>query len=189
MKLPKEVEEHIGLGGIVLSKKPSELYDYKSVSLKCESLPEPVWKKSAKIPPDLNESFFKRLPDKSCPALYYFEIIGSTPTGSSILEAYREMKNDPDIERASAALKKKPPTGTSILYVGKVKKNLPGRMKVHLGYYHNGNTSGLQLYCWARSIKLELKVHLFTFTTEMAPFISILELPFSHSLNPMIGKQ
>ena len=85
-------------------------------------------------------------------------------------------------------MKKKPPLDTNVLYVGKVKKDIPGRMKVHLGYYHNGDTSGLQLVCWAKAIELRLKLYIFSFDQEMAPFISGFELPLAQSLNPMIGK-
>ena len=188
MKLPVAVQDLISLGATIFENASrNDNYRYVSCDINCASLPDPFWKKGESLPDEIH-NILVRFPENGLPTLYYFEIICDVDK-RNILRAYKEMKEDAHIERASAALKKNPPMDTNVLYVGKVKNNIQGRLKVHLGYYHNGATSGLQLVCWAKEIGLELRLHAFQFDEEMAPFIGSLELPFSKALNPMIGKQ
>ena len=188
MKLPVSVKNLISSGVTIFDNlAKNDNYRYVPCNIKCGTLPDPIWEKDKLLPVAIQNILFQ-IPKNHLPSLYYFEIIGGI-NKSIILRAYQEMKKNARIERASAALKKNPPVETNVLYVGKVKKDIQGRIKVHLGYYHNANTSGLQLVCWAKEIKLELQLHVFQFEKEMAPFIGSLELPFSRSLNPMIGMQ
>ncbi len=189
MDLPDAVQVTIKNGADIFSKIVKYgNYQYSYITLKCSELPTPIWKKGHPIPSKLNTEFFTKLPSKEFPALYYFKIT-SNHLNTEIVDTFKYFKDHSKIKRASSALKKYPPTKTTVLYVGKVKKDILGRMKVHLGYYHNNNTSGLQLACWAPTINLKLKLHIFIFDKDMEPFISSLELPFSRSLSPMIGKQ
>ena len=188
MQLPGEVKRHLANGARIIDEvSKRNKYTYMSCDLDCASFPDPIWEKGAPLPDEIL-NILNHLPEKSFPALYYFEILSDIDK-NLILKAYQEMKEDKTIGRACSALKKKPPTTTNVLYVGKVKNDTQGRVKVHLGYYHNGVTSGLQLVCWSKLIKLKLRLHVFHFEEDMAPYISILELPLANALNPMIGKQ
>ena len=188
MKLPIDVRKQISRGASIFDNvSKNDSYKYVTCDINCAILPDPIWEKNKPLPTTIN-NILVQFPENNLPALYYFEIIGDLDK-VNILKAYKEMKSNPQINRASSALKKSPPLDTIVLYAGKVKKNIQGRLKVHLGYYHNGDTSGLQLVCWAKNIELELRFHVFQFDEEMAPFIGSLELSFSNSLNPMIGKQ
>jgi hypothetical protein len=188
MQLPPSISSHIENGLIALNNvKQNNKYVYSKYDLQCGEFPEPNWVKGEPVPSYI-DNILKKLPSKERPALYYFEILAGIDN-KEILAKYRGMKSDIKIGRASAVLKKEPPTMTSTLYVGKVKGDMLGRAKVHFGYYHNCNTSGLQLVCWAKKISLKLRLHIYSFDQAMAPYVGALELPFSRSLNPMIGKQ
>lgn len=162
-------------------------FEHLIFDLDCSKLQKPSWNNESPIPKSLNY-IFDVLPENK-PCLYYFEII-DTDT-SKILEAYKAFLKVEDKKkkpRRAAALKKNPPLDSSNLYVGKVKYDIWGRMMVHLGYYHVEATAGLQLVCWAKDVKLKLKIHIYVFEKEMANFVSPLELPLARTLKPLIGK-
>lgn len=168
----------------VLSKNN---YSYLKFNLDCSKFVTPTWVKGHPLPKNL-DYIFDKLP-KHKPCLYYFEILNSD--ASTILKSYVDFlkKEKPKSKpRVAVALKKAPPLDSSILYVGKVKYDIKGRMMVHFGYYHIGATAGLHLYCWAKAIKLKLKIHIYIFEKEMANFVSPLELPFARNLKPLFGK-
>lgn len=168
----------------VLDKKK---FEHLIFDLDCAKLPKPSWTKEKPIPNSLNY-IFDVLP-KNKPCLYYFEIIDTDTT--EILDAYKAFLKAEDKKkkpRRAAALKKNPPLDSSNLYIGKVKYDIWGRMMVHLGYYHVEATAGLQLVCWAKDVKLKLKIHIYVFDKEMANFVSPLELPLARTLKPLIGK-
>jgi hypothetical protein len=158
-------------------------------NIDCKQLPKPVWQKGVELPKGIDQ-YFKTLKDRTRPYLYFFEILNSN--SSTILDTYKAFKSENEKikegKRNSPTLKKRPPKDTNILYVGKVKKDMYGRLYVHLGYYHNGFTAGLQLVCWAKDIDLKLKLHLFSFSPNMQEFVTPLELPLARALNPLIGK-
>jgi hypothetical protein len=162
-----------------------ESIQYVTVPLDCAELAEPDW---ADKTPKMDINLWEQIKhiDKQ-PCLYYFEIL-NTPA-AIVLEHYRGFRNDSKFtHRASPALKKYPPTQTSILYVGKVKKHIGGRLKQHVGHYHVGATAGLQLVCWAKLHGLKLNMHIFAFPEEMRDFVDPLELHFARHLTPLIGK-
>jgi hypothetical protein len=160
------------------------------VEIDCDSLPEPIRKKG-EIQGGL-EFFWAQLPTKAeeidkKACLYYFEIVGLD--AKTILSSYKSFMEDPNLlERNRHALKKSPPENTTILYVGKVKAGIGGRMMVHLGYYHVGATAGLQLVSWAKGLGLKLRLHVYAFNGGMRDFVDPLELPLARLLNPLIGK-
>jgi hypothetical protein len=168
---------------------PSSVRHYQ-VEIDCDTLPEPIRIKGE--PQNGLESFWAQLPTiaeqidkKAC--LYYFEIVA--PDAKAILEHYRSFMDDPrHQDRNRHTLKKRPPENTTILYVGKVKAGIGGRMMVHLGYYHVGATAGLQLVSWAKGTGLKLRLHVYAFNGEMRDFVDPLELPLARLLHPLIGK-
>lgn len=160
--------------------------DLHTNSLKGETLPPTEDNKyplTAQIMDTFFSEFDRKDPDinqKVC--LYIFEypkietnyIIG-------LIRAYRK-KN----ERNVSALKDKPNLGGNILYVGKVKKDLRGRLCTHFGFA-NEKIGGMQLRHWIDK-NILLKVHIFTFNKDVDDFVNPLELYLSKKLNPLIGK-
>lgn len=205
--LPHSVRKLLTNGQNIL-KRASESpgYDYRTFSLDCALLPEPGYLteghmvEKGTLPIELKkaglaESFFEQLPNDKKPCLYRFEIVGGTST-NEIWDAYAKFQDtqkdfDRDKRRASAAVKKKENIdfNTRTLYVGKVKRNVGGRMAVHAGYYHVGTTAGLQLWYWAKELQLKLLVHVIEFKEEMGDFVSSLELDYSREHRPLFGMQ
>ena len=187
-KLPTQVMEVVKQGAKSYKLlEDKENYKYTCITdIQCNTLPAPLWLKGTPAPKEL-DYVWSKLPDNHKPCLYFFEIIA--PDTETILNKYKEFRGDETLKhRASAALKKVPPLDTSILYVGKVKDDIGGRMVVHFAYYHVGATAGLQLASWANDINLRLNLHVYSFDENMHDFVSPLEQSFARSLTPLIGK-
>jgi hypothetical protein len=75
-----------------------------------------------------------------------------------------------------------------VLYVGKVKKVLWGRVIQHLGFSKTAGTQGLQLYHWARGLSLELKLTVLEFEANMADLLPLVEKAVAKQLKPLLGK-
>jgi hypothetical protein len=187
-ELPSKVLSTIK-GGAEAFRTLCESGNFNHIVIKnidCYTLPEPSVIKGYSHPPELNY-IWDKLPPKENPCIYYFEIL--SPDADTILKSYTNFKKDIRFtERSSPALRKYPDLATTVLYVGKVKKGIVGRIEVHLGYYHVGHTNGLQLCYWAKDIKVKLSLHVFSFEKNMQNFVDSLELPFANSLKPLIGK-
>lgn len=123
----------------------------------------------------------------SCPAVYAFELCNENDR-DRVLGAFIETKKI-TTDRKLPALKKKPPY-SKYLYVGKVEKEVGGRIVTHLGYYQSNGNHGLQLAYWARELKPKVKVnlHVFRFIEEFRPYVSAMEVILAKELNPIIGK-
>jgi hypothetical protein len=166
-------------------------FHHYELPINCETLDDPELNKKTKygLPESLKISFFQNfdqlednIKSKSC--LYFFEF--KREQVSDILEAYKAFDVQ-SAERNKSGLKDKPDEDTNILYVGKVKKDVGARLSTHFGYAH-AKTGGLQLRFWAKSIKLELKVHLIVFENNLGDYINPLELELTKELKPLIGK-
>lgn len=121
------------------------------------------------------------------PCLYYFEIDEpNEETNQHFLNSFIRFRNEPGYRNCSA-VKTNVCLQTKVLYVGKVKKNIGGRMVVHFGYA-NPRTGGLQLVHWAKLIGLKLHLHIFVFDEKMQEFVAPLEYLLANSLSPLIGK-
>jgi len=180
--LQKIQEGHIAYNSILVNNH----FEYMFMDIDCSNLPEPRWNESASF--EQVKPLLSKLPANNRPCLYYFEIVEPLKT-DIILQAYKSFQANENLKhRASAVLKKNPPLETNTLYVGKIQKHIKGRVQVHLAYYNNGGTAGLQLACWASQIGLKLKLHVYSFEPNMYSFITPLELPFAQSKNPLIGK-
>lgn len=135
---------------------------------------------------DKFKSIFDQLKDACGPTLYWFEIISDT-TSRDIINALSEYKVSLD-SKATPALRSKINYESRTLYVGKVKGSFWGRLITHLGFLKVNQTQGLQLFYWAKSLSLELKVHLLEFDDNMADIIPIIEYAFAKHLKPLAGK-
>lgn len=91
-------------------------------------------------------------------------------------------------ERKTPALRKNTEKDSNCLYVGKVKRNFWGRVIQHLGYGRSKRTQGLQLYHWAKPLKLHLQVSYLYFPQAMSEIISMYELIIAQQMQPIIGR-
>lgn len=164
--------------------------NYHCIDIDCSTLTEPVTREKDGRTTTPPFPFYAGLPADNIPCLYYFEF--NPADRDNILKEYRaflikQQSAPPGTFRRGAALKKKLPQGTSVLYVGKRKREIGGRLVVHLGYYDVSTTGGLQLRYWAKKIGLKLKFHVFWFEPEMRDFIDPLEIALSRKMKPLIG--
>ena len=132
------------------------------------------------------KSLFQDLMAIKGPVLYWFEVI-SQHSSHDILKAFERYKNDPDC-KAIPALKSKLEHGTNILYVGKVKTQFWGRFITHLGFFKTNRTQGIQLFYWAKTLGLHLRVHVYEFDKNMADLMTIVEFGMAQKLKPLLGK-
>ena len=86
------------------------------------------------------------------------------------------------------AFRKSIDTTSKVLYVGKVKRHLMGRVIQHLGFYKVERTQGLQLFHWAPKQDLQLKLTVYEFGADMIDLVPLLENATAHQLKPLIGK-
>lgn len=124
------------------------------------------------------------------PCVYYFEIISDI----SSLTIVNSLINS-DGEGTKPAIKKKYPQESNILYVGKVKSAVWGRLISHMGFHTNKTkpgiqsiAHGLQLRNWAKELNIHLNFHVHSFEPEMAEYMNIIERKLAKELNPIIGK-
>lgn len=131
------------------------------------------------------KSLFEELKRLDGPCLYYFEIF-SNNSSEEIVDAisnYRNCKN----ARPTPAIKSNY-NRSKILYVGKVKRLMWGRLIQHLGFHKAVQNQGLQLFYWAKIISLELKLVVIEFRPEMENLMEIMEFQLAQELKPIIGK-
>lgn len=139
------------------------------------------------------------LNEKETPFIYWFEFDNKEQRGK-ILEALKEYEANIKEERhrntpkkdlkyfATPAVKLKTEE-SNILYVGKVNRDLIGRLQPHFGFYTKSpNTSGLQLRYWANGLNLILKLYYIALPKELVDFTGLLERKLAKDLKPIIGK-
>lgn len=132
-----------------------------------------------------HKDLFTQLVKIKGPVVYIFEIISST-NSNDIVE---NIKNYSKTEKSkkTPAIKVIYPD-TNILYIGKVKRNFWGRVIQHLGFYKISQTQGLQLYYWAKPLKLKLLLHVFEFNNDSVELLPVLEKGLALELKPILGK-
>ena len=130
-----------------------------------------------------HQAAFKRLAAVRGPVVYVFEICPpSSP--SAVLAAAKAYEG----KRAMPALRRSIDDTSPVLYVGKVKRDLWGRVIQHLGFSRTAGTQGLQLYHWTRELALELKLTVFEFEADMAELLPLVERTVAKHLKPLLGK-
>lgn len=132
------------------------------------------------------KDLFKKLMEIKGPVLYWYEIM-SDHTGDDIINALREY-GQKENHRAIPVFYKNHNKSTRILYVGKCKGRFWGRVIQHLGYFTTPSTQGLQLYHWAKDLRLELDLHALEFDDDMVDIMPIVESYFAKCFHPLIGK-
>lgn len=158
--------------------------DYIQYDFKCADLLD--WNNIDIRQSEEHREFFTQLEKFTGPVLYFFEITSSQDSGE-VRECMRKYKMS-EGSKSVPALKKGYHKTSKILYVGKVKRNFYGRVIQHLGYYKVVRTQGLQLFHWAKSYCLDVRLHAYHFEPEMHDLVSIFELKFARDLKPIVGK-
>ena len=131
------------------------------------------------------EIHFDALQKMTGPCLYFFEIL-SDHIPQEIISKIREYSLT-EKSRATPAIKSKIPE-SKILYVGKVKRLMFGRLIQHLGYFPTSATQGLQLFYWTSSLNLKLQLTVLEFEPEMINLMEVLENELAKKLKPILGK-
>ena len=86
----------------------------------------------------------------------------------------------------------KTPHNGNCLYVGKVTRNIHGRLMMHLGVHENSRSHGLNILYWDESFRkdFKLKFHVIPFpkNEEWRNLVSVMEFLLSAKNKPIIGK-
>lgn len=128
---------------------------------------------------------FQKLIKIKGPVLYWYEIT-SDQSNDVIINALRTYKLSG--QRITPTIYKNYDKRTRILYVGKCKECFWGRVIQHLGYHTADTTQGLQLYHWAKDLRLDVRLHALEFADDMKDIMPIVESYFAKRLCPLVGK-
>lgn len=131
------------------------------------------------------KSLFDDIKQITGPAIYIFEIL-SDHSPSIIVSALNAYSATEDAKAVPAI--KKNISESKILYIGKVKRNMWGRLVQHLGFYPIRLTQGLQFFYWAKGISLSAKLTILEFEPEMANLMGVIEGELAAQLKPILGK-
>ncbi|MCU0433295.1 MAG: hypothetical protein MUC87_07575 [Bacteroidia bacterium] len=160
-------------------------YDY--FELDCGELPAPIWQKGNDEPDKLRTLIdWAARPVKANPCVYRI-VWRNNLSQDDILKEFINYKNRK--ERKTSAVKKNPQAFEQTLYVGKVEKDVCGRIMTHLGYYYNSETAGLQLVGWAKGINLQIAFHIWSFEQGMKDYVGLFERSLDKAYPSLIGKK
>lgn len=168
----------------------SKLTDVLSFEVNCEKLAKfedgcHGTEESSKIFEILHNNGFN---DK--PAVYWFEIT-SNHTAEEIRGEFNELRKNIGI-RKIPAINKSYLKNSKILYVGKGKSNISGRMFLHFGYEPKFvHLQGLQLCHWnfSQALKgLTLRLNIVYMNEDCKEIISLFEYYLAKDINPILGK-
>jgi hypothetical protein len=157
----------------------------------CSRLPDPKHVNAKELPQYLLEKIFYKLHKydenegsiNDYPIVYVFELFEENKTEEVINQFTKAQKEITD--RRLPSIKNFNPSSKT-LYVGKVEKNIGGRIITHLGYYNQKGNHGLQLSHWAKGFKLNL--HINRFHKNFKPYIAAMEVMIAKELHPIIGR-
>lgn len=126
---------------------------------------------------------FEKMNDLIGPVVYWFEIVSNTSNDKCLdtISEYKKNKNS----RSMPLIRKSIFKESKALYVGKTKSNLSKCLTKHLGYDSKIDEQGLQLFHWAKSINLKLRLHVYLFDIDMGDLVSIIQLKLSRKLKPI----
>lgn len=184
-------------------EKASELFNqknelYKHIFIKdidCSLLPE-TNTDGKELPEEIKRNIFSHLHQfdqteievNKCPAVYIFELCNEQDR-ERVIKAFEKVKDQKEINRSFPALRNKIPQ-SKYLYVGKVEREVGGRIVTHLGYYQSNYNHGLQLAYWAKELNppLKLNLHVLRFKEDFRDYIAAMEVIMAKELQPIIGK-
>ena len=181
------ITNYLSRASAVLSEQASNLPEIKTFEIDCSKLKE-FLKEDIRYSEEFKELFEKLMPIKA-PCLYWYRVI-SANTSDEIVKSFKDYKNHIERDRNVPALssEKVIDMESRILYVGKFKHGIYGRVIQHLGCFSSPQTQGLQLYYWAKNIGLKLELNVLEFNPEMTDILPIAEFAVAKELHPLIGK-
>lgn len=173
---------------VLLDKK----YNIYFLSLNCIDLEDPLIENSRTKYPlssKIIEGFFTEFDSfdsniNKKNAIYIMHFDNSKFDSRHLVTTYKDAASH---GRNMSAIKQNPYYHSNVLYVGKVEKDLGGRLSTHFGYA-SPQTGGLQLKYWARGLSLELSITLIIFDEDLGSYLNPLEMYFVQSLNPLLGR-
>lgn len=171
----------------ILNEQAFKLSDIKTFEIDCTQLKE-FLKEDIRFSEEFKDLFVNLMPIK-VPCLYWYRII-SDNTSTEIIHSFKKYRDFENRDRSVPALNSENSIdhASRILYVGKVKNGVYGRVIQHLGCFSSARTQGMQLYYWAKEIGLKLELNVLEFDTKMADILPIVEYAIAKKLHPLIGK-
>lgn len=172
----------------IISEQASNFPDIKTFEIDCSQLKE-FLKEDIRYSEEFKELFEKLMPIKA-PCLYWYRVI-SDNTSTEIINSFKVYRDYEERDRNIPALNSDNSIdhNSKILYVGKVKGGIYGRVIQHLGCFVSAKTQGLQLFYWAKKIGLKLELNVLEFDNKMADILPIVEFAVAkNKLHPLIGK-
>lgn len=130
-------------------------------------------------------NLFAQLAEVTNPTVYVWELI-SDISSKEIVDSINRYSAE-KFAKATPAIKVNYPN-SRILYVGKVVRDFYGRVIQHLGFFPHGGTQGLQLFYWAKSLKLTVKLTVFEFEKNTEELMPLFEKRLAQQLQPILGK-
>jgi hypothetical protein len=145
--------------------------------------------------------------NKNSPVLYWFSFDNDFNQQCEVREHFKQFSSDNSKmeykkgeehflnnklinRRAFSACKSKHDLNTKTLYVGKVEKNIWGRLAVHAGWGSSPKTAGMQLRFWYDFKKYgNLTFNYIVLHNDLKYFVEVLEKELRNELNPLIGKK
>jgi hypothetical protein len=153
--------------------------EWQKIPIKCDGL-------------TVKEFFNKELntlkENKNSPAIYCFEITSNQTNDEIVrkLEFYKE--NDKKRAYPKIDRKRMDKNGeTKFLYCGSKKEKLHERFIQHLGF-GSESTYSLQLFHWAKELKLELVFHYAWLGSEQKQITELIESVLAERTKPLVGK-
>lgn len=122
--------------------------------------------------------------NKGSPGVYYFKLHNEIDVNIIIneLKQYKNRNARACPQIANGSIK-----DSWCLYCGSVKTNLYTRFKQHLGFGHE-QTYSLQLYHWAKELKLDIEYHYSLLKPEERHLTELVEASLAEALKPLVGK-
>jgi hypothetical protein len=171
----------------ILNQQAENLSEIKTFDIDCSKLKE-FLNEDIRKSDEFKDLFEKLIPIKT-PCLYWYRVI-SDNSSIDIIKSFKEYKNHVERDRNVPALNSDNSIDhkSRVLYVGKVKGGIYGRVIQHLGCHKTARTQGLQLFYWAKEIGLKLELNVLEFDNKMADILPIVEFAVAKKLHPLIGK-
>jgi hypothetical protein len=175
-------------------------YKYETFVIETNKLPLPKEEGNIRTHSVLNLLFQFLLDNKSMPMIYWFEITEGNPidlrnqyikySEKQKNEAKKQVEKDKREYMVVPAFTKTPKNPQSkILYVGKVKKDMYGRIVSHLGYHHSSpDTQGLQIARLTHGLNIKLNLHIVILPAILADLTGYIEHQIANKINPLLGK-
>ncbi|MBQ4819475.1 GIY-YIG nuclease family protein [Aquimarina sp. MMG016] len=136
---------------------------------------------------------YRELDEIRCDCLYWFEL-GTKEEAKKLNARLNEYRASNSNRSVPATNKNK---DSNVLYVGirrggYTKKwetsNITNRINQHLGYYHSGNTQGLQLIHFAKDCDFDIRINVVKIESTNSMYLNIIEKLVAQKLKPLCGR-